>query len=217
MWRRRTSLPPDLRAALRAARRRAWRDRWRTRLWRWRAPVGPVLALAAALAGWQAWRSVQAPAPLPRVIYGEAPAPSQPGARWTLRASTVDGDTLASGSLRLRLHAIDAPEMGQTCTRQGRAYDCGEEARRAMARILGGGMLACEGFGTDQYGRRIARCTNAAGQDIAAALVEQGWAIAFRRFGEDYVAQEDQARRAGRGLWAGSFEAPSDYRRRLRP
>jgi endonuclease YncB( thermonuclease family) len=154
-------------------------------------------------------------AALPRVIYGTPSA--APAGRLSLRATAIDGDSLAAGDLRLRLHAIDAPELSQTCNRDGRPYPCGEEARRAMARILGNGMLACEALDIDRYGRRIARCTNAAGQDIAAALVAQGWAIAYRRFGEDYVTQEDEARRHRRGLWTGSFEAPEQHRQRPAP
>lgn len=216
-------MPAELRDALREVERRARRDRLRTALWRlrdrfrWRrGPMVPVLLLALAVAGWQAWRSWDAPGSSPRVIYG-TPSTPPATAHMTLRVSAIDGDTLASGGVRLRLHAIDAPEMSQTCTRQGRPYACGEESRRAMARILGSGMVACEGRDTDQYGRRIARCTNDSGQDIAAALVAEGWAVAYRRFGEDYVAQENEARRARRGLWSGDFDAPEEYRRRQRP
>ncbi|WP_137125294.1 thermonuclease family protein [Roseomonas sp. HF4] len=236
MWPNRRRLPPELHDALRAARRATGRERIRTFAWRFRRLGRRLLALVVGLlvlggiATWQAgpWPSPNiaawlAPgasqAPLPRVIYGEPSAApsSQPGARFTLRATAVDGDTLAAGDLRLRLHAIDAPEMSQTCSRGGRPYACGEEARRAMARILGSGQVTCSGADHDRYGRRIARCTNAAGLDIAAALVAEGWAIAFRRFGEDYVPQEEEARRRGLGLWAGSFESPDEHRRRQRP
>jgi len=221
VWPNRRRLPPELREALDAARRSTRRDRLRTFLWRFRRPgrriaaTGAVLLLAG-IAAWQAgpWRAPGAD--LPRVIYGEPSAAPPADARPTLRATAVDGDTLAAGETRLRLHAIDAPEIGQTCSRSGRTYPCGEEARRAMARILGAGAVACTGDGHDRYGRRIVRCTNAAGLDIGAALVAEGWAIAFRRFGEDYVAQEEEARRRRLGLWAGQFEPPEEFRRRQR-
>ncbi|HZA65683.1 MAG TPA: hypothetical protein VE592_01970 [Geminicoccaceae bacterium] len=41
----------------------------------------------------------------------------------------------------------------------------------------------------------------------------QGLALAYRRYSRDYVAAEDEARVAGRGMWAGTFEPPWDWRR----
>jgi endonuclease YncB( thermonuclease family) len=38
----------------------------------------------------------------------------------------VDGDTLDVGGTRVRLHGIDAPEIGQHCNRpDGLRWDCG--------------------------------------------------------------------------------------------
>ena len=39
----------------------------------------------------------------------------------------------------------------------------------------------------------------------------QGQAIAFRKYSLDYVADEDRARAAKAGLWAGEFQDPSDF------
>ena len=41
------------------------------------------------------------------------------------------------------------------------------------------------------------------GPELNSWLVEQGWALAARDYAEDYVAAEEQAREAGRGLWRG--------------
>lgn len=189
----------------------------------WRRPRLPIAA-AFALAGLLAFGLVQcgevtpwregAPR-LPTVLYGPAsPAPEPAG--FTVRVSVVDGDSFSSGGRRLRLHGIDAPEAGQSCLRGGRPYDCGAEAAQALARIVGRGMLTCRALDTDRYGREIVRCHDERGVDVAAEMVRQGWAIAFRRFSEEYAGQEAEARAAGRGLWAGSFEEPSDWRRRHR-
>jgi endonuclease YncB( thermonuclease family) len=129
----------------------------------------------------------------------------------------VDGDTLSMGAERLRIHGIDAPEMAQSCERGGTAYACGEAARAAMAAILGRGLVSCDQLDTDQYQRRIVRCTDEQGRDIGAELVRQGWALAFTRFSAAYVPQEAEARRARRGLWEGRFDAPWDWRARPRP
>lgn len=158
------------------------------------------------------------PAAMPRVIYGNAPPPpveeARVAGRFTARVAAIDGDTLAAGGERLRLNGIDAPEMGQPCERAGRVYDCGAEARAAMVRILGSGSVTCESIGMDQYRRRVVRCDGPDGRDIAASLVAQGWAMAYRRFSVDYVPQEEMARSQGLGLWAGRFEPPWDWRHR---
>ena len=49
-------------------------------------------------------------------------------------------------------------------------------------------------------------------KDVQAWPVEQGWALAFRKYSVDFVAEEEAARAAGRGIWRGSFEAPWEWR-----
>jgi hypothetical protein len=41
-----------------------------------------------------------------------------------------------------------------------------------------------------------------------------GWALAFVRYSSDYVDQEQEARLAKRGMRAGSFQPPWEWRRR---
>ena len=182
-----------------------------------------ILAIVTGLGAW--WTGLPSSLlpggpPLPRVIYGPGTGTvgGTVGGTFMVRAAVIDGDTLsAAGTDRLRLHGIDAPEADQICRRDGRTYACGVRAREAMVAIIGSGALSCEGLGADRYGRRIVRCRNAQGADIAAALVRQGWALAFRRFSDDYAGQEAAARAARQGLWAGSFDAPWDWRARQRP
>lgn len=123
-------------------------------------------------------------------------------------ARVADGDSLAIGDTRIRLEGIDAPELGQTCSRNGGDYPCGREARDALARLVGNGAVSCESRRQDRYGRLLARCT-AGSVELNRAMVEEGWAVAYG----GYMDAEDAARRAGRGLWAGSFERPQDWRR----
>ncbi len=203
---RRSRLPPELREALRAPYRPSLRQRLRAWV-RWAG--GCALVVAALLVAWQAGILRQA-SPLPRVVYGEPSA--APAARVSGEVAVVDGDSLAMGAERLRIHGIDAPELAQTCERNGRRYACGEAAREALATILGDGAVDCEQLDTDQFRRRIVRCRDGRGRDIGAELVRQGWALAFTRFSQDYVTQEHEARMARRGLWAGSFTAPWEWR-----
>ena len=41
----------------------------------------------------------------------------------------------------------------------------------------------------------------------------QGWAVAYRRYSHAYVELESAARAAARGVWAGEFVMPWDWRR----
>jgi endonuclease YncB( thermonuclease family) len=133
------------------------------------------------------------------------------GAILTGRASVIDGDTIEVRGRRIRLHGIDAPESGQTCYRNGRAWDCGRAATEALERLIGGRTVTCRELDVDHYGRSVARCL-ANGQDVNAWLVRNGWAVAYRRFSEAYVAHEAEARAARRGIWDSRFEMPEAHR-----
>ena len=125
----------------------------------------------------------------------------------------IDGDTLAIGGDRVRLYGIDAPESGQTCLdASGRDYRCGAVATNMLKDLIGTGKVACSGNERDRYGRLIAVCRKG-GQDINAEMVRLGWARAFVRYSRDYAALESEAEHSRSGLWAGSFQAPWDFRR----
>ncbi len=49
--------------------------------------------------------------------------------------------------------------------------------------------------------------------NVNARLVYEGWALAYRRYSKKYVPEEDEAKAAKRGMWAGEFVAPWDWRR----
>lgn len=138
-------------------------------------------------------------------------------------ACAIDGDTLVIGSTRVgdrcspgvhvRLFAIDAPERDQTCTsRSGKAYRCGEVAANLLREMIADRSVECERRGDkDRYGRVIAICT-VEGANLNEAMVRRGWALSSRRYGVDFVAAEDAARSAKRGLWSGTFIDPSQWR-----
>ena len=129
-------------------------------------------------------------------------------------ARVVDGDTIWIGETKVRLHGIDAPEMKQECTSQdGTSYLCGEASTNALRAIAGYDYVRCEGNTYDQYIRLIAVCY-AHGVDLNAEMVRLGWALAYRRYSKDYVSAEMEAQEAKRGMWAGEFEMPWEWRRR---
>jgi len=125
----------------------------------------------------------------------------------------ADGDSLDVARLRIRLYGIDAPELVQQCGDQGgRAYDCGRTAARALEDLIGNKMIRCARRGIDQYERILAVCT-AGNVDLNAAMVESGHAVAYRENSSNYIVNEQHAKAARRGLWAGSFKMPQAYRR----
>jgi endonuclease YncB( thermonuclease family) len=119
----------------------------------------------------------------------------------------VDGDTLVIGSQRIRLAGMDAPELGQQCLRNGVSYDCGQSARMALISAIGTGDVTCEARRKDRYGRFVATCFSE-DVDLNRLMVENGWAVASGA----YDLAERRAREAGRGIWAGEFERPGDWR-----
>lgn len=131
-------------------------------------------------------------------------------------AIVLDGDTLAIGSDKVRLHGVDAFEAEQTCTdARGEAYGCGGRATRYLASLVLGGLVACSGRDVDQYGRLVAVCS-AGSVDLGAALVRAGHAVAYRRYSADYIGLEAGARAARAGAWSGTFVPSADYRARAR-
>jgi endonuclease YncB( thermonuclease family) len=130
-------------------------------------------------------------------------------------AQVVDGDTLTVAGERIRLFGVDAPEARQMCERDGQPWRCGAEAGVALRAFLSGKPVRCTPMDRDRYGRVVARCV-AAGQDVGAWLVSEGMAVAYTEFSWRYVPQELAARRHGRGLWAGRFVTPAEYRRGAR-
>ncbi|MEO8467443.1 MAG: thermonuclease family protein [Gammaproteobacteria bacterium] len=130
-------------------------------------------------------------------------------------SKAIDGDSFEIGSDRVRLFGIDAPEGRQDCRRNGQTWRCGEEAAAKLRSLVQGATLRCTPHDTDEYGRSVAVCKNGS-TDINAEMVRAGLALAYRRYSTDYVDEENDARNAKRGLWAGEFTKPWDYRRESR-
>jgi endonuclease YncB( thermonuclease family) len=126
----------------------------------------------------------------------------------------VDGDSLRRGDMDIRLHGIDAPEYRQSCRdKHGSDYPCGKQATNSLRSLVGKQEVSCNSIETDRYGRAVAVC-RIGGLEINGEMVRLGWAVAYARHSLSYVRLEAEARRARRGIWAGSFEQPEDYRAR---
>ncbi len=136
-----------------------------------------------------------------------------PQERISGRAEITDGDSLEIGSTRVRLYGVDAVEGRQSCKRDdGRDWACGNEAARKLRSLVGDRTVTCTKRDVDDYGRTVAVC-RAGNVDLSAEMTRSGFATAYRRYSNDYVDEENEARAARRGIWAGEFTPPEDYRR----
>lgn len=133
------------------------------------------------------------------------------------RASVIDGDTIEIHGERIRLEGIDAPESRQTCTDRetGDQIRCGQRSALWLADLIGVSNVTCVESGRDRYKRLLARCS-VSGQDIGAAMVSAGWALAFVRYSREYEAREAKARDAKAGIWQWEFVPPWDWRQAQR-
>ena len=125
----------------------------------------------------------------------------------------VDGDTadirLQSGMVRVRLHAIDAPERDQPY---------GAASKQALSKLVYGKQVNVEPVEQDRYDRLVARLWLDE-LDVNAEMVKQGAAWVYRRHAGDpaYCAYEKAARDRKRGLWAlprDQRAAPWEWRQR---
>lgn len=131
-------------------------------------------------------------------------------------ASVIDGDSLSISGIVVRLAGIDAPEYPQTCTLDGKPWDCGKSAAGHLRALVGEQIVICRSTGIDQYSRTLAVC-DAGGKDLNMSMVESGWAIAFRQETDAYVPAEERAKASKLGIWTSSFVPPQQYRDALLP
>jgi endonuclease YncB( thermonuclease family) len=126
-------------------------------------------------------------------------------------ATAADGDSLVLGSQRVRLFGIDAPELDQTCHTNGTAWQCGDEAKQKLNELVVGQRVDCQITGMDQYGRSLGKCSTEF-LELNEALVELGWAVAYREYSLDYVEAEARAKLRKAGIWSSTFTTPSAHR-----
>ena len=129
------------------------------------------------------------------------------------KAVVVDGDSIHVEGHAVRIQGIDAPESRQTCVRPSTGeWDCGKAATAFLEALADRGEATCEVAEQDRYGRFLASCS-IGDVDVGAAVVRNGYAVAYRRYSDRYVSDEVLAKRDAAGIWAGSFVMPERWRR----
>jgi endonuclease YncB( thermonuclease family) len=142
-------------------------------------------------------------------------APSEGAVAVVGVASVIDGDTIEIHGQRIRLYGIDAPEASQPCDLDGKPWRCGQASANALVEHIGRRPVTCAPRDRDRYGRLVAACS-VGGASISAWMVREGWAVAYRRYSQDFVADEAAAHAAKRGIWRSSFIVPWEWRAQRR-
>lgn len=127
-------------------------------------------------------------------------------------ARVIDGDTVQISGHTVRLSGIDAPERRQRCNGPQGAYGCGKNASRHLRAMIGRKSVICQGWQYDIYDRLLAVCRSTDEKmpqtSLNARMVLDGWAVSWY----DYANEEKAAKAAQRGIWAGDFIMPANWR-----
>ena len=139
-------------------------------------------------------------------------APAATETRLILKVVSVhDGDTITCLSedkrqIKVRLDAIDAPELGQPF---------GQAAKKALSEMVFGKSVTVIEKKKDRWGRTIAHVL-VEGDDTNLMMLERGMAWHYRQYSKNARLQraEIDARAAKKGLWADVEPVPpSEWRK----
>ncbi len=123
-------------------------------------------------------------------------------------AHAIDGSTLVVAGQTIRLHGIEAPPASLVCRDGVWEYRCGEDSRRALEQEIQGRTVEC----LRSNDVTSAQCYNDQGVDLAAALVESGWAVIDVKRSSRYMPQQVRAQNENRGLWRNDFALSEQWR-----
>lgn len=123
-----------------------------------------------------------------------------------------DGEVISVDGTPLRLHGIDVLEKDQLCRKSGTTWRCGSEAAEQLKKWLHTKEVRCVGNDTDKDGLLSAECF-VDGYSLNARLVSEGWALAYTRYSDKYLPEQNQAKSEKKGMWVGEFVKPWDWRR----
>jgi len=124
----------------------------------------------------------------------------------------VDGDTIHLNGEKIRFTGIDAPELKQTCLKEGMKDFCGITAKKILINKIENNNVECIKEGKDQYKRTLAECF-VNNESLSSYLVRSGYAFAYRKYSKKFIEDENYAKANQIGMWSMKFKYPWSYRR----
>lgn len=123
-----------------------------------------------------------------------------PAAAFTLEgpARAVNAHTVVVHGTHVVLLGIRPIGVDDSCGLDNAPWPCGDRAQVALQRLAGAGPVTCDLVAKIGHGDFQGTCTIPGGQDLAAALVAEGWA---RAADERYQADDAAAQKNKRGAW----------------
>lgn len=129
------------------------------------------------------------------------------------KPQVITGSVLFVKGIYVKLLGIDAPMPEQNCSNsKGIAYECGQKAIIWLQNWLNNQSVECRIVGDVVQHKATGVCFLGK-YDVAAAIVNAGWAVAYTKNTVVYLPYENSARDKRRGLWSGRFYRPSDWRK----
>lgn len=120
--------------------------------------------------------------------------------------SVTDGDNLTvigseNKQVLIRLHGLDCPGLEQPF---------GENAKEFTSNLCFGKIIMYQMVGIDRFDRTIATVFLEDGKELNLEILKAGLAWHYERYSkrQDYADAEEEARRAGIGLWADKGPTP---------
>lgn len=114
----------------------------------------------------------------------------------------------AGGLVKIRLAEIDAPEvghagMGGQPPNSQKAQSFGAASRSSLVEMVLHRQVRVHTVAVDKYGRTVAQL-EVNGLNVNEEMVRRGMAWEYSHYHSDrrYIALQNEARQAGRGLWA---------------
>ncbi len=139
-------------------------------------------------------------------------------------AQVIDGDSIIINNKKIRLFGIDAPEKNQICKKNGTVYKCGIRSTNSLKFLINNQKLVCSYKNKDRYGRILGECdlleswndksSYIANGILNNVMVANGFAVAYVRYSKKYLQSEKKAQALKKGIWAGEFDRPEDWRRK---
>ncbi len=140
-------------------------------------------------------------------------------------AIVTDGDSLKINNNKIRLVGIDAPELKQTCQHGVTEYPCGEMSKERLDLIVADFQITCSYSKKDRYKRILGVCyignidsvafkKRLKSLELNSMMVKSGNAVAYRKYSDEYIKDEEYAKINKKGIWIGNFEMPWDWRKK---